>query len=140
MFKLRLAELRQRFFPKRSITLSLQALEWCDDYFGSELMWPDVRGRLWGGIMLSDTAKREKFITDELKASRFLLDLSYHSAFNHIRFGERHVYRGILGFDGQSFRNIAEMALSQLYENDWLDYEEYKGRLDEIDAAVKAVG
>jgi hypothetical protein len=140
MEKLRnFAELKQRLLPNKATTLLIQALGHCDDYFGEELMWPDVRKCIMPGLYrISD--KRDKLITDDTKAARMVMSVIAQYAEGQVCTGIMHTYRGILGFDGQSVRNIAELALSYLHEYEYLDYEDYQKRLERLDQRVKEVG
>ena len=119
--------------------LSLQALEQCDALFEDELMWPELRENI-RPMLLQPTEGRSAYVVDEYAAGKFVIAVIAKHAANQIALGGFHVYRGILGFDGQSLRNIAEEALSYLHEIDVLSYETYQERLEEIEEAVKNAG
>lgn len=139
MLKERFAELRQRVRPDPAIARGLQALEWCDDVFGGELMWPDVKRRVRYSVLVTK-AKGRAYLSDDEKAARLVLSIIAAYCTEQIVTGLRHVYRGHLGIDGQSLRDIAELALSHLESSGWIDYETYQDRLTEINFAVKNAG
>lgn len=139
VLKHRIGELRQRWFPDSDISRGLRALEWCDDVFGDELVWEDVKARVRFGL-LSVRLKGRTVLSDDNKAARLILTLIKDVSISQFQHGNLHIYRGVLGFDGKSYRDIAEIALSHLHEGDWLDYEEYQAELEHIAELVKAVG
>lgn len=135
----KLAELKQRLLPNKATALLIQALSHCDDYFGEELMWPGVRDCIQPGLYKS-SAKRDNLITDDMKAARMVMDVIARYAESQVSTGMMHTYRGILGFDGQSVRNIAELALNYLHDYEYLDYEDYQDALERLDERVKGAG
>ena len=134
-----LIRLKQRLFPNKAVALSVEALGWCDDVFREEVMWTDLREALLPALYKS-TPKRDQMVNDDLSASRFILGLIASYSEREVSSGHYHTYRGVLGFEGQSLRNIAELALSHLHESDWLSYESYRDRLEQLDENVKSAG
>ncbi|MBA2388669.1 MAG: hypothetical protein H0V67_00280, partial [Geodermatophilaceae bacterium] len=54
--------------------------------------------------------------------------------------GHKHIDRGVLSPEGESYRSIAKMALYEMHENDCFDYERLHERLEQIDGAVLGLG
>lgn len=135
----KLTELKQRLFPNRTTALLIDALGSCDDYFADDLMWPDVRNCLKPGLY-KHSEKRDRIINDEMQASRMVMSVIAAYCEDQAGSGILHTYRGILGFEGQNVRAIAESALSYLHEYGWLDYDDYQDRLERLDDRIKGAG
>jgi hypothetical protein len=133
------AELRQRLFPNKAISLSLKALEWCDELYRDQIMWPGLRGIIRPTLMTT-SSKRNDIVEDDYSAARLVLSIVASVAEREVGSGRFHVYRGILDQDGESLRFIAEEALRQLQDSGWLDYDEWQDRIDQIDERVRDAG
>lgn len=135
----KMALLKQRYFPRRSVGLCLEAVGWCDDAFGHEPTWPEVHSAILP-VFYKSTAKRDAFVTDDQTAARIVLSVIADFAEREVSTGNFHVYRGVLNRRGESLRNVAELALSELHEGDWLDYEEYQERLARLHESIRTGG
>ena len=134
-----LTQLKHRLFPNQVTTLLLRKLDDCDNYFRDELMWPAVKDGVRPRLYRS-TSKRDALVTDDIKAGRMVMMLVADYCERQVCSGMMHVYRGVLGFDGKSVRNIAEEAIRYLNDYEYLDYDDYRERLDRIEEFVKGAG
>ena len=135
----KMAVLKQRYFPRRSVGLCLEAVGWCDDAFGHEPTWPEVHAAILP-VFYKTTAKRDAFVKDDQTAARTVLAVIADFAEREVSTGNFHVYRGVLSSRGASLRNVAELALSELHESDWLDYDEYQERLARLYENIRIAG
>jgi hypothetical protein len=138
--RLQVARLKQRFFPAEWRTRCLEMLDHADALFADEICWPAIREKVEAGVFLIKGGKASRVANTDLKAANLVLELVARVAEGRIAFEDKHIYRGVLSFEGKSYRSIAEIALRELYENGQLDYEEMEERLEQIDEAVKAAG
>ncbi|GGB68900.1 hypothetical protein [Blastomonas aquatica] len=132
-------ELVQRFFPNNAISLLLKALDWCDDLFRDQIVWPDLRTIIRPTLMTT-SSKRNKIVKDEYSAARLVLSIVASVAEREVGSGRIHVYRGILDRDGESLRFIAEEAFRQLQDCGWMDHDEWQDRIEQIDERVRDAG
>ena len=134
-----LAELRQRLFPNRAISLSLKALEWCDELYRDQIVWPDLRGII-RPTLVTTSSKRNEIVKDDCSAARLVLSIVASIAEREVGSGRFHVYRGILDHHGESLRFIAEEALRQLQDSGWMEDDEWQDRIDHIAERVRDAG
>lgn len=91
-------------------------------------------------MLLEPTSERISYIVDEQSAERFVIALIAKCAASQVSLGAFHVFRGILGLEGQSLRNIAEAALGYLNDAGALSFEGYQERLAALDQNVRSGG
>ena len=135
-----LAQLKQRLFPAEWRTRCLEMLDDADAMFSDELCWSSVKERVRRAILLTNREKASRMAKDDIGAANIVLGVIAFLSERQISLGEKHIYRGVLSFEGKSYRAIAEIALQELHENGWLDYEQMQERLKQIDEAVKSAG
>ena len=139
MLKYQFALLRQRLLPNAIVTHALTLLDDCDQLFEDELMWDEVKYRVHAALVMA-SAKMKILLAEPLKAERVIFEIIARIATRKIAYGNEHVYRGVLGIKGVSYRAIAEQALLWLHESEWHDTDRYGFELDRIAGLVKEAG
>lgn len=102
-------------------------------------MWPSVSDAILPTLYMR-SEKRDRLLKDEYAASRFVLSVIASYCEREVTSGNWHIYRGTLSGQGRSLLGIAQAALSQLEEGDWLDYENYRDRLEQLEDGVRDAG
>lgn len=138
--RLQLAQLKQRLCPAEWRVRCLEMLDHADAMFSDELCWSSEKDRVRRAIMLTKGKKASLIAKDDLGAANLILGVIASLSEREIFFGDKHIYRGVLSFEGKSYRAIAEIALHELHENGWLDYEQLQERLELTDERVKSAG
>lgn len=133
------ARIIQQIKPNKAVTLSLQALQRCDEYFHGEIMWRYVRGGvepvLWGRAR-----NRDELIVDSVSALRFVLGLVVLVAKREVTSGTFHISHGVPSREGQNLRNLARHAYAAMYEHGWITADAYQTKLDELDENIRRAG
>jgi len=118
---------------------AVEALGWCDALMCDEMMWGEVR-RVVRSAISQYGFKNDLSLTTDLKAAKVILQAVYNQAASQVHTGAFHTYRGVLSMRGTSLRNIAELALSEMRENQCITDKEYDDALSDLRDGISEVG
>jgi len=120
-----------------AVELSFQALSQCDEIFGKNHMWKNVRAAMYPMIEQSNDI-RDAIVTDNATAAKFVISVLARYVEQQIATGNFHAHRGTLGIHGQSLREIAETALSYLEEHKAISHDSYLMKMKHLDDVISA--